>query len=266
MLKKYNISLVRPGGNDTAIINGFIPNGLRKVLNKEIIRKFPNVEQCGFYEQNENKTVNFCMMGGEFSGNAILALTYLILKGESGKLTTLSSGAKKVIQSGINENKSVYSEIPIFKSYESVMQLTKNIFLVRLRGIKHLVVYKKISKDKSVTKAKKLLEKYGLIKYKCSGCIFVEKEISGVLRINPIVWIRDVKTLTYETACGSGATAVGLSILKNSILNKISLKIKQPSGNYISVNAQKNRDSFTKVVIEGKVELIKPGQNFYLEV
>ncbi|OGK24671.1 hypothetical protein A3A46_01395 [Candidatus Roizmanbacteria bacterium RIFCSPLOWO2_01_FULL_37_13] len=265
MLKKFIISILQTaGGNDTAIVDGFVPKSLRKVLNDRIIKQFPNVEQCGFCEFKAKKDlVKFSMMGGEFSGNAILAITYAVLKGKNGGLNIKSSGSNKILKTGIRDNV-VFSEIPIFKSFASVKQLNTNTFLVILKGINHLVVYKKISKNRIISAAERLLNQFDLIKYKCSGCIFVEIERSDVLKINPVVWIKNVKTLTYETSCGSGSVAVGLSKLKRSQKNQINLKIKQPSNNYIIVKAKKSKNSFLRVSIEGKVKLLMTNQNISL--
>ncbi len=264
MLNKFSFSIVRPGGNDTAIIDGFVPKSLRRPLNDKIIKQFPSVEQCGFYQVDIKKNlVKFSMLGGEFSGNAMLAITYLVLKGTTGKLKVKSSGYSKFIDSGI-KNKIVYTQIPIYTNFDSVKLLNKDIYLVKLKGINHLVVYRKISVGKVLKEAKKLLDLYNLANEICSGCIFAEKENKDILRIDPVVWIRDVKTLTYETACGSGSVAVGLSLLKNNLKNKLKLKIKQPSRNFIIVKANKSNKTFTNVQIEGKVELLARNQNIYL--
>lgn len=97
---KFKFIIVRPGGNDTAIVEGFVPKSARKKLNDKIIWQFPNVEQCSFYEMDRvSNIVRFCMMGGEFSGNAMLAITYLLLKGQSVALAlTKSRDDKRFIQ------------------------------------------------------------------------------------------------------------------------------------------------------------------------
>lgn len=255
--KIFTISILRPGGNDTAIVKGFIPKSIRKPLNDKVRKEFPSVEQCGFYEMKEKKRlVIFNMMGGEFSGNAMLAVTYLVLKGKSGKLRIISSGSNSILETGIKDN-IVFSEIPIFKTFNSIKQVNNNISLVKLKGINHLVIYKKLNKNDVVYEAKKLFNKYKLFEKKCAGCIFTENIGRNIFKIMPVVWIRDVKTLTYESACGSGSIAVALSQVKKNNDFGQKYRISQPSGSIARITIEKNKSIFIKTILENIVSLLK---------
>lgn len=58
--------------------------------------------------------------------------------------------------------------------------------------------------------------------------------IDNKIQLTPIVYVRDINTLFYETACGSGTTAVGIyQSFKNG--KSVNLEVVQPSGNIINV-------------------------------
>src|SRR5579859_6163185 len=98
---KNTITIIRPGGNDTALIEGIVSVEKRKNINAQIMAKFPNVEQVGFYDYD--KTANIAileMAGGEFCGNAVRSLAYLLLGKANGELTVQSSGSNQLVNAG----------------------------------------------------------------------------------------------------------------------------------------------------------------------
>src|SRR5258708_7503100 len=93
ILRKYKIMILRPGGNDTALVSGLVAKDDKRAINKAIMKKFPTVEQVGFYKFDSNrKEAILEMAGGEFCGNATRTLAYLILSGEIGELSLQVSG------------------------------------------------------------------------------------------------------------------------------------------------------------------------------
>ena len=59
--------------------------------------------------------------------------------------------------------------------------------------------------------------------------MFISRK-NGVLSIKPVVWVRDIATLFYETGCASGTTAVAIVEALKQKQNLNSLPILQPSG------------------------------------
>ncbi len=86
---------------------------------------------------------------------------------------------------------------------------------------------------------------------KAVGIILLEKEKTKI-KINPVIWVKTIDTLYYETACGSGSLAT--AIYKNSTQGIEKLEIMQPSGYSISINLDKKQDVVEKARITGKVE------------
>ena len=77
--------------------------------------------------------------------------------------------------------------------------------------------------------------------------IFLEKQ-KNVTKIYPIVWVREIETLYYETACGSGTIAAFTYLYNKENINQTS--ILQPSGYYLDVEKIDNSIIICGPVIE----------------
>lgn len=85
---------------------------------------------------------------------------------------------------------------------------------------------------------------------KAVGIILLEKEKKKT-KINPIIWVKTIDTLYYETACGSGSLAT--AIYKCYVEGTENLEILQPSGYSININLDKQQDFIKRAVVLGKV-------------
>lgn len=259
MKKNFIITLLRPAGNDTALVEGFVKKTKRRVVGEKIMQMYPNVEQVGFYKLNEDNTqAQLIMAGGEFCGNATRALAYLALKGKIGQITIKASGTKQFLQAGVKKKNTAFAQMPIKKSFLSIKQFT-NYSLVNLKGISHLIVKKteNTDREKLKRKAKKLLKRSGLLYSRHAAGVMFTTEQKNYFDLEPVVWVRDIETLFYETACASGTTALGLWILKQSNKKKIILRVKQPSKQTISITASKTDKLFTYARIDGPIAILK---------
>ncbi len=139
---------------------------------------------------------------------------------------------------------------------EDSKQLANNLFRVDLEGIVHLIYDRStqgFTNDAIKDYAKEILEKENLLlSTPAAGVMFIEQS-NKELSIKPIVWVRDIQTLLYETSCASGTAAVGLW---NYYLNNIStMQVKQPSKKYIEVTI--NKRNTCNIEVSGEVEIIK---------
>ena len=82
------------------------------------------------------------------------------------------------------------------------------------------------------------------------GIILLEKE-NGKTKINPIIWVKTIDTLYYESACGSGSLAT--AIYKSYIEEIDVLEVLQPSGYTTNINLIKNKEYIQNAIISGKV-------------
>lgn len=256
---KYQISILRPGGNNTMLIKGLVKNPIqKKFINDQMMNLFPNVEQIGFYDFSPNmKTVVLEMAGGEFCGNALRSIAYLVLDGKDGQIIAQVSGATKKLIAGV-KNGNAYAQMPIFENVDCIKTINPTTFLVELEGIAHLITNrpKKLDQQQLKRLGKQLLATNNLLTTRSAcGVMFISEDKAN-LRIDPIVWVRDIQTLFHETACASGTAAIGLYKAKISKLPQVNLKIKQPSGFYINTLVKKNKNGFAEAQIWGQIEII----------
>lgn len=256
----YKINILRPAGNDTALFEGLQNKANRKAINDAVMQAFPNVEQVGFYQYvAKTREAVLEMAGGEFCGNATRSLAYLLLKGKPGELQINVSGTDKALQAGVRKDNTAYAAMPIILDFSSVRKLSDDLFRVELEGITQLVI--KWDEDLSPIEYKKLARKMLkennlLYSVSAAGVIFAS-ENKRVLSIKPVVWVRDIKTLFFETACASGTTAVGLVRAMQTNRAKVTLQIQQPSSQFIQITIMKNKEKFISAVIDGPISVVK---------
>lgn len=259
MKKTIYFSLVRPGGNDTALVDGLFAQVEKKKINDLIMKKFPKVEQVGFYSTSKQTgVINLEMAGGEFCGNALRSLAFILLDKKPGKISVNFFGISQKLNAGVRRNNNAFAQMPILNTPTSRQMLTINIIKVELDGITHLLAnLKDFEKQKNLKiTGEKLLEKFNLKKTcKASGVIFFSKE-ENVWKIEPIVWVRKIKTLFYETSCASGSTALALWQAEKSKNNVVKFLVKQPSGKSLLVVITKEKNMSVTATIEGSIELI----------
>ncbi len=263
--KNYPFTVLRPGGNDTCLIktSNYMPMpDERKRINDFMQEMYPNVEQVGFVTCSPFE-IELMMAGGEFCGNATRSTAWDILKGEPGEIQIKVSGVRERLRAGVTENGEAFAQMPIYPETLRITRDTQTGFIVEMEGIVHYIDFdesatKGLSQSKIKAKAAERLKEKELDQYPAAGVIYARTDNNG-LRIEPIVYVRDINTLYYETACGSGTTALGLilALEKNSSIKD--LPIIQPSDMAIKVSIDFDRESFKYAQIQGKVEMLNNG-------
>lgn len=255
-ITKVKYSIYRPAGNDTAFVYGLeYTQDQRKKINDLIMKKHPNVEQVGFIESNHKPELQ--MAGGEFCGNATRSAAYNYLNGKAGNLQMLVN-SKDLINAGVDEEGNAWCEIPLYHGDDVITKKEPGIFIVKMNGMITIVIQeeqaRKYLSDKERLKelGMEFIHKYHLEYSEAVGVMFCEKNES-VIKINPVVWVKDINTLFYETACGSGTTAT--SMVEAYLQKKsIRLSILQPSELIITANIVYEEETFKKAIISGNVE------------
>lgn len=261
-----NITILRPGGNDTALVPGINRTQQeKKVINDAIMKKYKNVEQVGFIDISKPELQ---MAGGEFCGNATRSTAFLVLKGKTGEIIIKTSGVNQKLRVGIDILGNTWCQMPIYKNPDIIKKIGK-FTVVPLYGITQVIVEvtKKFTNQQlAKTKALSYLKKLNLLKpVPASGVMFLYKE-NEMYSIEPVVWVRDVKTLFYETACGSGTTAVGLYLSQQREKNINQIPIFQPSGQSILVTIERNKKKFMFAKISGPIQILNKKIQIKMEV
>lgn len=229
--------IVDPGGNITAIVPGTFSKKTKISIAKSILEREKTVEQVGFWTQSrklENKA-RLDMAGGEFCGNALRSLAFLLytLKSQRGSFLLESSGTTIPVSVTVRRG-SVSLKLPLqcFAVEDSVCSLP---------GISHVITQEAISKNA----AKHLLKNRHLLAKSAAGIMSYTHQ-GGQYILTPMVWVKDTETLYEETACASGSFALAFMVFQNSKQKK--LAIRQPSGAVFTV-ARDNKN----IVLTGPV-------------
>lgn len=135
----FEYTILRPGGNDTALVVG-IERDLkrRKQINDAIMAKHVNVEQVGFVSGSEEEP-ELMMAGGEFCGNATRSAAWLLLDGKPGELTMIVSGVDIKLHAGVRDNREAFAQMPIYQKPEKIQRLPDGNMFVEMKGIVHVV-------------------------------------------------------------------------------------------------------------------------------
>lgn len=258
---EYRFVIIRPGGNDTCLYYGLVEDQeKRKRLNDLIMAAYPNVEQVGFIDLNPaNPTL--MMAGGEFCGNATRSTAWLALGGEPGEISIQVPGVSGKLKAGVTEDKEAFSQMPIYEDTERIKK-SPDGFTVEMEGITHFVTptpdgLKSLSEDEIKQMGRLKMAELEIDKFPAAGIMYVSNEASTI-EIVPIVYVPNADTLYYETACGSGTTAVGLlqAIRTGSSVN---IPIMQPSGMPIQISVDYDGKSFQYAQIQGPIERLASG-------
>lgn len=252
VLEKIKYITFVPGGNKTALVLGD-NYSKRNMINDFIMEEDSTIEQVGFL--NTNGKYELQMAGGEFCGNATRSSIFYYLNAKQGNLK-ITVNSKDIINGGIDENNDVWCEIPI-ELENQIEKIEDEVYKVNLKGMVSVIILENKAKEylKDRTKLKEigmsLIEKYNLKNNEAVGVMFLEK--NEKLTINPVVWVRSINTLFYETACGSGTTATAM--VKTFLSRKSqNIEILQPSNMTIKADIELNGDKIVGAKISGKVE------------
>jgi diaminopimelate epimerase len=242
-----------PSGNTTALIEEKVARKLQTKLAKKIMDD-KIAEQVIFLEKPSDKkaVARLQMMGGEFSGNATLVFAkYLLDRNKSDNLYFESSGINELVKATRLKNNLIQTTFASNINLNYVT-LEGSYWTIPLPGIFQIVIPNKKPGKNMINM---LVAKYQNMD-KALVLIFV-KEQKNRLKITPVVWVAETKSLVYETACGSGSIAVAIWKLYASGRNKKLYAITQPTNKTICVKLQTEGNFVRKISLITAVKLLK---------
>jgi diaminopimelate epimerase len=137
-MKTINYYIANPSGNITAIVTDC--NKDYNLINKQIMKKNPKVEQVGFIikEDSSKKMIKFLMAGGEFCGNAIRCVKLIFCTKNKLKNCIIIVNNITINFALINSD----AKITIKKSdiYSSTKIINQNTKYVTLKGISYIII------------------------------------------------------------------------------------------------------------------------------
>ena len=240
---KIIYKIINPNGNITALVLNKVKRAEYSQINKKIMQQEENVEQCAFVKKVKDDYVWFDMAGLEFCGNATRAVAYYANKVLQVKKPIIKTCGLTIKSEITNQN----SKIIINKNslIKNVKTISHNEMVVYMKGITHIVIsensrfYKREATKDYVKNIISLFK----IKTNAVGVIF----LSNQNEITPIVWVKNISTFFYETACVSGSIACAIFLGK-------SCDIIQPSTAIYRVEITQK-----ELIVNGECEFLNSG-------
>ncbi|NQX57991.1 diaminopimelate epimerase [Paenibacillus qinlingensis] len=230
-------------------------------------------EQVGFVETpvNSKADAHLQMAGGEFCGNACMALAAFITtergigQNDSTEIVLEVSGVDELITCSVKrKSNGFYCRVvmPIPQIIEErTIQYEGNeldIIIVRYPDFIHIVIevdeFTASIRNKAESFAKLLgltcgANLIGILLYKAKN-----REMA------PLIYVPHLDSMVWERGCGSGTASIGVYLAWKH-KEKIVAEIKQPGG-VIQVNADYHEQELTGLHIEGVVGIVAQGKAF----
>ena len=257
---KLHYIRVNPSGNITLLVTDFVPRQRQNEIARRLMQLDPGAEQVGFLEEPSvpGARARLQMMGGEFCGNATMALAGWLARqddlpdGEECIYPLEISGARRLIPCLIRrEGEVCIGTVPMPVPEEiASREILPGISLplVRFEGISHLIVAKgEITPARAV---EGIAQWCAGMNADALGILFTDEEYSA---LRPLVYVRSTDSAVWENSCGSGTAAIG-AYLAYSKKGKVQLELKQPWENTrICVSAACSGEKVSRLEISGRV-------------
>ena len=245
-MPNFPFSKWSPGGNTTIFLpqGGLSDAGQAQLARQALVADMLGGEQAGFVDM-ENHSLR--MAGGEFCCNATRAFGALLALekgGQDGPLRVQCSGWPSPVELDVMGAAPCYTVTATLDLPKSVDAASVgDVVLVRLPGVAHVLLngaqYAAPARG-DMARATDIIERLsaelGLGKVPCVGTIWWNAR-GEQIDMTPLVHVRAVNTTFFESACGSGALALGLWLAKLDGGNG-SFCIGQPSGDPLYVDIQ----------------------------
>jgi diaminopimelate epimerase len=273
---KQEIDFIKfnPTQNMTILVKTNCPvEEYRHIASK--IMSYDNVyaEQVGFIEKpiNNKAAAHLQMAGGEFCGNACMALSTYIASENGLKQNDLTeillevSGTDKLIMCQVKRNLDVYYCQVTMPFPKKIEQRTikydgsdLNMIIVRYLEFIHIVIEVDEFSETERKKAQSLAKLLGVtLGANLIGILLYKSKFH---ELAPLIYVPHLDSMIWERGCGSGTASLGAYLAwKNK--GDIVAKIRQPGGT-INVAATCYKEELTSLRIEGSVGIVAQGKAF----
>jgi ribosomal protein S18 acetylase RimI-like enzyme/diaminopimelate epimerase len=268
--RSFSFINMKPAGNNTGLFPGVIQNmDLRGKIGSALQDIYPDIEQVGFVNLDP-ECAELMMAGGEFCGNATRSTAWLALEGKPGEIDIKVSGVKGNLRAGVTKNGEAFAQMPIYAEPSRIKPDPEHPgnTTVEMEGMTHYVDFnvdqiKGLTNEEIKAKARAEMARRGLDQGPACGIIYAE-QTGDSWTIYPVVLVTGARgnkkeSLYYETACGSGTTALGLTLAKREGRSIKDVPIMQPSGMPIKFSVQYDGLQFGYAQISGPIEKLNTG-------
>ena len=249
---------VTPGGNPTILLKAedIAPEKRVSLANAVMDVQHIGGEQVGYVRLTGTPRLD--MMGGEFCLNAtrafasvLDALGLLEREGKDSRGFVEVSGSEGLVEVRVThaDHALPFAEACLhFDTLPEPVDMADGLCLVRIPGIAHIVqsgtpTPYNVEQGQLPAFCSHQRAELGLANEDAVGHLWLSPEKSQIdsgtvrLVLAPVVWVRETKTLCFESACGSGTLACALAEHAKSGATRFD--IVQPSGTALSVRMEK---------------------------
>ncbi|GIP19739.1 diaminopimelate epimerase [Paenibacillus sp. J22TS3] len=230
-------------------------------------------EQVGFIEESNLGAARAAlrMAGGEFCGNACMALAAHIAAEEnikphaSTRVLLEVSGTDQLVSCEVKNKRDVYVcqvEMPLPKQIERktipFAEVSLDLAIVRYEDFIHIVMEVEQFDEPSRINAQTIARVIGAAAgSKLIGILLYQPQVQ---ELQALIYVPNLDSLIWERGCGSGTASLGAYLAwKNQ--KSIEASIRQPGGT-IEVAAYWNNRGLETVTISGNVSIVARGKAF----
>ena len=222
-------ALMDPTGNVTALIETPVPRTEQPAVAAKVMDLEPRAEQAGFLSHPGGCDIALRMAGGEFCGNAAMsaAVRFCARAGHNtANVTVRVSGVEHPVAVEIEKTAdSLWKgavEMPLPLSVETAaLPGGMALPLVAFPGISHVILETPLEKAEALAK-----DWCAFLRADALGLMFLDRKAGA---LTPLVYVPAADTLFWESACGSGSSAVGVWLAQKAG-REITVSLKQPGG------------------------------------
>ena len=255
------------GGNPTCLVLTEVPFIHQGETGKKLIKDLKNnisvippLDQVAFLLDKKKNFLKFRMAGGEYCGNALLALGYYLnMEDGEGTVEIILGNNKENLST---QNTTIYKRDNLVTAIVNLDRLYIEYFssvnIFHMRGISHAVLSD--NKIPNEDKFKDFLRQYNLISKEASGIVFIEDNDNEIF-INPYIYVSSLDTFINENSCGSASIAAGLWKYLNINKDITDFPVIQKTGEPVYVSVKRNGNflaSLTaevEIVFHGKIDI-----------
>lgn len=247
------IRVADPAGNITIFVMDKAQRKDYAAISKQLLtmEEF-HAEQVGFVEEKEDGSVHMQMMGGEFCGNASRSFAYLmsmLSEDKPSKMLVDVSGADHLLEAEVDlEHGCSRIQMPLpLEIRELDLGEDGKYPMVVFEGICHMISESAPKDDAFVDRAIHEAEKV----YPCDayGVMFLEEN-----KMTPVVYVKETKSLVWESSCGSGSTGTAVYLSHNLGDGEHTFDLCQPGG-VLQVSVYKSQGKITQCKMGGTVTI-----------
>ena len=255
-MKDIRYVLLNPTGNLTCLVLDPVAKWERKDVTAYLMNR---CEQVGYLMASEKPgaLARLQMMGGEFCGNASMATAAFLARenglgeGEETVITLEVSGMGNLLPCSVRHVHDGWRgtiDMPLIRTVEEIRIDEEKLIAVTLPGMIHLIMEGTETERK---RAEILIRKAaGIIQAPAIGLLQWEEKTQTMI---PLIYVRESGTLVWETACGSGSTAIaGWKALQTGESKQMS--VSQPGG-ILTVDVEMKDKTFQTIRLTGNIQI-----------